>query len=623
MKKALLLIYLVVVSVGYAWSQCIFTCSNYNMSAITYSQFAVGGTTVNSLFTPTADDGTVNVPIGFNFNYYCNTYSAVNICTNGFIQLDYGTPISFGTPPYVNPTQSFPDMAAPNGLIALRMDDFDVTTTGAISYTTVGTAPNRMFIVTYDNVPIWYNAATNSPPFPVYTTGQIVLYETTNIIEIHSGDIDLSPNTCTQGIEDINGINGLSPAGWNSAFWSTTSTAYRFAPYTPAPPSAVTGNTNVCEGTLNAYATVPMAGATSYNWSLPPGWSGTSSVTALTAGAGVSGNVSVTATYSCGVSVPATLAVNVTPAPTVAIASAAPMALCSGNTFTITAAGGTSYSLYPGNYSSNTGSFVITGNTATTYSLVGTNTTNCVSFNPASVFIDVFPSPTITVNSGTICVGQGFTMSPSGASQYFISGGFGIVIPGTLGVHNYTISGVAANNCPSQVPAICSITVNPNPTITITPSRPAICKNESAVLTAGGASTYFWVNNSLTTNTILVSPLINTAYTVTGTSADGCTKSKTFLLPVFSCVGVEELSAAGSTGAMVYPNPSAGQVNIRFNGVYENAVLELYDATGKLLMTKTTGQAAVQFDLSGQAAGLYYLKIRNDGTYDTIKLVKE
>lgn len=69
----------------------------------------------------------------------------------------------------------------------------------------------------------------------------------------------------------------------------------------PAAPVSVIGATSICSGTSNTYSIAPVNGATSYSWTAPPGWTGTStsnsvSLTANTFG----GTMSVTAINGCG-----------------------------------------------------------------------------------------------------------------------------------------------------------------------------------------------------------------------------------------------------------------------------------------------------------------------------------
>jgi hypothetical protein len=65
----------------------------------------------------------------------------------------------------------------------------------------------------------------------------------------------------------------------------------------------MTGNTTVCAGSTNTYTVPVVSGASSYNWTLPGGWSGSSTSNSISGTAGVSGGtIMVTATNSCGTS---------------------------------------------------------------------------------------------------------------------------------------------------------------------------------------------------------------------------------------------------------------------------------------------------------------------------------
>jgi len=79
----------------------------------------------------------------------------------------------------------------------------------------------------------------------------------------------------------------------------------------PATPGAITGSTSVCFGSINTYSVIPVSGATSYTWTLPNGWTGTSTTETITATAGQSGIISVTANNTYGSSSPQTLNITV------------------------------------------------------------------------------------------------------------------------------------------------------------------------------------------------------------------------------------------------------------------------------------------------------------------------
>ena len=63
----------------------------------------------------------------------------------------------------------------------------------------------------------------------------------------------------------------------------------------PAQPGAITGSITVCQGSSQTYSVAAVTGATSYTWTLPSGWTGTSTTNSITATAGSSGTISVTA----------------------------------------------------------------------------------------------------------------------------------------------------------------------------------------------------------------------------------------------------------------------------------------------------------------------------------------
>src|SRR6185369_9736080 len=91
--------------------------------------------------------------------------------------------------------------------------------------------------------------------------------------------------------------------------------------------------------------------------------------------------------------------------------------------------------------------------------------------------------------------------------------------PGT-----YTITLISTNGFGSSPPYSKTITVNPLPTVAIAASSQTICSGKTTTLTGSGASTYTW-NTGPTTAAIVVTPTTSTSYTVTGTSAAGCSNA--------------------------------------------------------------------------------------------------
>jgi hypothetical protein len=117
----------------------------------------------------------------------------------------------------------------------------------------------------------------------------------------------------------------------------------------PGQPGTISGNTSVAAGSSQTYSIAAVANATSYTWSLPSGWSGSSTSTSITTTAGsAGGTISVTANNACGASAARTLAVTIAtctlPAQPGAISGNTSVASGSSNTYSIAAvSGATSY----------------------------------------------------------------------------------------------------------------------------------------------------------------------------------------------------------------------------------------------------------------------------------------
>ncbi|MBA2612979.1 MAG: gliding motility-associated C-terminal domain-containing protein [Bacteroidetes bacterium] len=216
------------------------------------------------------------------------------------------------------------------------------------------------------------------------------------------------------------------------------------------------------------------------------------------------------------------------------------------NTANLTASGATNYT-----WTNISGMLNTTGsNTATIISvtpipgfatgsatLVGVNgpCSNTISFN-----IAIIPNPTIAVTSASVCQGLGNTLVASGAANYNWSPSSGLsatnVATVTANPNITTVYSVIGNNlgCNSTTQTT-TLTVVPNPTITVTPLTNTICAGGNMNLTANGASTYNWApNTGLNTTTgaiVNAGPASTTNYTVIG-SAASCTGSAVYQVSV-------------------------------------------------------------------------------------------
>jgi PKD repeat protein len=186
----------------------------------------------------------------------------------------------------------------------------------------------------------------------------------------------------------------------------------------------------------------------------------------------------------------------------------------------------------------------------------------------------------------------------------------------------FTATLVSSNSSGASNAFTMGIGVNPNPIVVAVADRTIICKGESAALTANGAVTYFWVNTSQVGTPINVTPSSNTNYTVIGTDANGCKGTTIVLVKVSNCVSLFENSSQVTKG-FVYPNPGSEKFFIDVEDEHIRDYL-IYDALGNLIQEgKLNPENKNMIDLSDQPKGIYFLRLKNEDAYHTIKVIKE
>ncbi|MBK6986132.1 MAG: T9SS type A sorting domain-containing protein [Bacteroidetes bacterium] len=230
------------------------------------------------------------------------------------------------------------------------------------------------------------------------------------------------------------------------------------------------------------------------------------------------------------------------------------------------------------------------------------------------VTITIAPNPTIAVNSGTICSGNSFTITPSGANTYSIQGGSSVKTP--TANTSYTVVGTNSVGCVSSTFATSSVTVNSLPSITATSDDALICAGETASLTVSGTSTSYTWNTSATGTSISVSPTVTTNYTVTGTDANGCENNAVITQSVSLCTGINQLS--NSTNELsIFPNPSSTNLTVKTDE--EIQTISIYNSLGALVQTEKTNV----FSVEQLSSGLYILKVKTEKGTTTIRFIKE
>lgn len=125
------------------------------------------------------DDGTVQIPLPFPFTFYGTPYETVWAGTNGVLQFGGQNPRFDNACLDDGPVTNMGEMIAP------YWDDLDLTQTGTLEVETVGEAPDRIFVVEWDNVTPYTQPAEETITFAVQ------LHESSNDI------VFLYPDTTT------------------------------------------------------------------------------------------------------------------------------------------------------------------------------------------------------------------------------------------------------------------------------------------------------------------------------------------------------------------------------------------------------------------------------------------
>ncbi|MDO8998462.1 MAG: DUF2341 domain-containing protein [Bacteroidota bacterium] len=244
----------------------------------------------------------------------------------------------------------------------------------------------------------------------------------------------------------------------------------------------------------------------------------------------------------------------------------------------------------------------------------------------------ITPAPTYTLNGSSVtvpvitgpsglCSGSSINLTATGATTYSWSTGAttSSIAPTPTANTSYTVTGSNTLTCMSGM-AVHSVTVNPLPTVTAISSTSILCVGQTASITASGADTYTW--NTASNNTIIaVSPSVTTSYSVTGTDVNGCSNTFTISQSVSPCTGIMSKTST-INGLLIYPNPNTGLFTIDLNNNFIKTI-EIMDVTGRILLTKTSSNEKIDFNINALVNGIYYVKIQSNNSVEVIKIVKE
>ena len=150
-------------------------------------------------------------------------------------------------------------------------------------------------------------------------------------------------------------------------------------------------------------------------------------------------------------------------------------------------------------------------------------------------------NPTLSISSptGGICSGSSINIAASGATTYTWSSGQNsasvTLSPSVTTIYTLTASSIP--NCNSTETVAVTVTLTPNLAV----SDVTTCLGTTATLAVSGASTYSWDTGS-TSSSILVTPTVNTTYSVTGFNGV-CQDTKTVSVAIGSSLSINAASS--------------------------------------------------------------------------------
>ena len=488
-----------------------------------------------------------------------------------------------------------------------------------------------------------------------------------NTYTIQGGNAVVSPTTNSSYT-----VSGTSSLGCISQAFTTSSLTVNALPALTSTPSILL---SACQGSTGAITGMVIPGVNTYTWTSGANILGNS----INLNNQPAGSYLLIASNSNGcVNFFGPYSIFNPNAPSAPTASASANSLCVGQAISLFASStaSTTFNWTGPNFNSSTQNPIIPNSTTTMTGIYSVYATILGCSGPATnLTVTVNPNPVIQVNSGVICVGQTFTINPTGANTYTIQGGNNVVSPSTNST--YTIIGTSTAGCVSQAFATSNLTVNSNPTITV--NSGIICAGQAFTINPNGANTYTIqggnavvnpsVNSSYTvsgtstagclsqafattnltvnpnptitvnsgvicsgesftinptganTYTIqggnaVVSPTATTSYTISGTSSSGC-KSQSFAtsnLSVNICLGIEK-NNENLLNILIYPNPTSDNTNLIIDTYnLESLNVNVYDVTGKLVMSPIQNQSL----LIGENKFTINTKDLNNGMYFVI-----
>lgn len=404
---------------------------------------------------------------------------------------------------------------------------------------------------------------------------------------------------------------------------SATLTEY----FAPSPLSAITASDTVCSGISNIAVSVtndPVV--TTYNWTLPAGWSitsggNTSSIQATSGSTG--GTISLSVQNVCGTEGPVSKTITVVPSNLGAPGTVTgPLTVCAGSSATYQIAsvsGATGYVwTLPSGWVATAGadSNVITVTASATSDAISVKAANGCGQSTASslqLSAEDVPAGGAVTGTGAICItnhaDQTFTLNPAPVSgtitwtypnNWMLLSGQGTA---TLVINPNnsadTLKAVVSNNCGATAFTPLAITFIDTPQVSL-----SISNNTITASSATNGTWQWYLDGTLLPNETSASITTTQGgnYVAVLNPGNGCTGSGAIHYMYESIGRVTALPFS-------FTNPANDYVQVQVPG-NPQALLNIYDATGRVVLQQQLHSEKSAIQVQALPAGVYVLQVQ-------------
>ena len=215
--------------------------NSYAVSQIPYAPLSY--TAGTSILVNTDDIWSDVITLPFTFCFFDQPYTQLVVGANGLISFDIAEALQ-SCEWNTEGAGTFPTTSMYTNCIMGPYQDIDPSLGGTIKYQIIGAAPCRMFVISYNDIPMFDSDNFLSDCSGDKATSQIVLYETTNVIEIYIAKKTACPGGFfssgwngglgSEGIQNAAGTVAYMVPGRNNSVWTATNDARRFTPNGPS-----------------------------------------------------------------------------------------------------------------------------------------------------------------------------------------------------------------------------------------------------------------------------------------------------------------------------------------------------------------------------------------------------